>query len=49
VKITKNPDLDTSFLPDKTRDQLQNSLKETLVREFNELQEKKKSKRKNNQ
>lgn len=43
VKLSKNPGLDTSFLPDKNRDLVQSNLKETLVREFNEMQEKKKS------
>ncbi len=43
MKISKNPDLDTSFLPDRERDLKENELKDKLVKEFHEMQDKKKS------
>jgi protein FAM50 len=44
VKLGKNPNLDTSFLPDKDRDEQDKALKTKLVMEFHEMQEKRKSK-----
>lgn len=39
-KITKNPDVDTSFLPDREREEEENRLREQLRQEWVEKQEK---------
>ena len=39
-KITKNPDVDTSFLPDRKREEEENRLREQLRQEWVEKQEK---------